>query len=385
MPTWWIINGRPTCLHTSNDLLCNTQSHGLSPCFGFLAHVCVVLLGSMPLLPPAKAWTMHTSQSTSIAAHQHVFSVNDMQPSHGLGVAQHLHVLPSHHLSPINAFHLQSLPSASGVMAPAPTSAPTSAQFYYPSPSITSHSPTISIPSMGPSPSLSALGLPCGPGQSYHPGQTASEPHSARLLHPYWSANSPQGMSMQVSPAELQGIGLMMPQPVALQAVPGFMMQGETGGHEPTRGVKKTRKRKNVTTSEPVKESGRGRKRQKNTQAAGTVITAAPSVAEETQQVDGSMAPAAETTRGPGMQGPQTAAVCGVGPPVEPSPATALEGAHPLLPISSHYRNSRANATDVWYFLWPIQSREQPENMPENVPHCKIRPNAPFVACRLCG
>ncbi|KAG2059653.1 hypothetical protein BDR06DRAFT_1003235 [Suillus hirtellus] len=95
------------------------------------------------------------------------------------------------------------------------------------------------------------------------------------------------------------------------------------------------------------------------------------------------------------VQLPEAAAVCGVGPvtPVSnPAPESApADGQHPLLPGnvnqggSRHPRESRAVATDVWYFLWALNSKERPDRMPEDQPWLSAKPDCKYVACRLCG
>jgi hypothetical protein len=52
---------------------------------------------------------------------------------------------------------------------------------------------------------------------------------------------------------------------------------------------------------------------------------------------------------------------------------------------SHHLRDSKTAATDVWYFLWALDSKERPEKMPDNQPRLMAKPNCKYVACRLCG
>jgi len=100
---------------------------------------------------------------------------------------------------------------------------------------------------------------------------------------------------------------------------------------------------------------------------------------------------------------PSTAAVCGVGPPslIPATPlsdpqavvetSTAATGAL-LLSGSSGLRTQMKQpslgtrtASDVWYFMWAINSPEKPEKMPEDQLRFMSKPNSPYVACRLCG
>lgn len=328
------------------------------------------------------------ASQTGIAPYQHVFTTTDSpQPSLPADITQRSHAsFQSLRLSPINAFDVQCLPrpgpSASGAMA----ASPTAAQFYYPLASShipVTHSPSILPVSAGLSPSMSSSALlPGGLGQSFQQ-MVPPGPQSVGLLHPLWSSNPQvQGMPMQVSPVE-QGTSIFMPQPVALPPNPSFVT-GDIGpdAQGEANGAKKTRKRKKATTTNgPAKEPARGRnKRQKNTQDVATTV-ALP--AEELQASQRSRHVDAEATVTPG-QGPHTVAVCGVGPsPMgSPMPVASNEGA---LPTSSYSRGSKMIATDVWYFLWPVQSQEKPDSMPENEPHLMSRPDAPYVTCRLCG
>ncbi|KAG1729702.1 hypothetical protein EDB19DRAFT_1913262 [Suillus lakei] len=98
-----------------------------------------------------------------------------------------------------------------------------------------------------------------------------------------------------------------------------------------------------------------------------------------------------KTNAGAAAQPPEAAAVCGVGPVSNPAPATAppADG----VPLhgnankgrSHHPQESRAVATDVWYFLWALNDKERPDKMPENQPQLTAKPNCKYVACCLCG
>jgi hypothetical protein len=64
---------------------------------------------------------------------------------------------------------------------------------------------------------------------------------------------------------------------------------------------------------------------------------------------------------------------------------------HPIAdysPISKANKKpeSKSSATDVWYFVQPLEQREPPsdkENLPDIEPSC-YKPKTPFVGCRLC-
>ena len=53
---------------------------------------------------------------------------------------------------------------------------------------------------------------------------------------------------------------------------------------------------------------------------------------------------------------------------------------------SSRYENLPAAATDVWYFVRPLQTREEPPDSekPKNETPLMRKPSAPFVGCKLC-
>jgi len=99
----------------------------------------------------------------------------------------------------------------------------------------------------------------------------------------------------------------------------------------------------------------------------------------------------------------EVAAVCGVGPittsqdqavppapPVSngqtiPPPDLDLENVELARPHQLREPRMSASATDVWYFLWAVDSKETPDRMPENRPRLTAKPDSKFVACRLCG
>ena len=144
----------------------------------------------------------------------------------------------------------------------------------------------------------------------------------------------------------------------------------------PEAGKTQSRKRKKggSPTKAPAKEStGQGRgKRQKN--------VAPP--AEASEQVGaGTSVPRATATQ------PLTAAVCDVGPSSEPTlgqaTGTVLESSSSS--SGANTCGARTNATDVWYFLLPVNTKGQPEEMPsDNQPHLMHKPDSPFIVCRLC-
>ncbi|KAI5997344.1 hypothetical protein EDC04DRAFT_2612574 [Pisolithus marmoratus] len=52
--------------------------------------------------------------------------------------------------------------------------------------------------------------------------------------------------------------------------------------------------------------------------------------------------------------------------------------------IKTH-QQSKVNATDVWYFIWAVDSNKDPGVMPVNEPHLTCKPHSKFVACQLCS
>lgn len=99
------------------------------------------------------------------------------------------------------------------------------------------------------------------------------------------------------------------------------------------------------------------------------------------------------------------ATICGVGPVSVPS-----SGSNTMVPVNEHpiaststiatlnssksiliscaklpLCDTKAAVSDMWYFMWAVDSPEKPEKMPENQPRLMYKPNLLYVACRLCG
>ncbi|KAG1789047.1 uncharacterized protein HD556DRAFT_1192771, partial [Suillus plorans] len=83
------------------------------------------------------------------------------------------------------------------------------------------------------------------------------------------------------------------------------------------------------------------------------------------------------------------AAVCGVGPtstlfsnttPIDEPPITTVNIA---AQAKQPPRDTKVAASDVWYFMWAVDSPKKPDKMPENQPRLKNKPDSPYVACRL--
>ena len=142
--------------------------------------------------------------------------------------------------------------------------------------------------------------------------------------------------------------------------------------------ARKTQKRKNQNDGNALvmgtgsAPTGNGRKRQKKN-------TGAPVVPAEAAAVCGV---------GPTLQGTnsEAQALLSLQPAVsteqEASRATSVEHRLARAP-----RDSKVNATDVWYFLWAIDCEDKPEVLPMDVdePRLNHKPDSEFVACRLCG
>ena len=82
-------------------------------------------------------------------------------------------------------------------------------------------------------------------------------------------------------------------------------------------------------------------------------------------------------------------AVPGVGPSMVASVNTTTTPA-PLSSYQSTLRRSENSkskqaASDVWYFMHALQTREKPMELPTNEALFRVKPSAPFVGCRLCS
>lgn len=145
----------------------------------------------------------------------------------------------------------------------------------------------------------------------------------------------------------------------------------------------------NAGTTEPK----RGQKR-KNTPTDSVGTAPAPSRRQR------------KTNTGAATIVPATAAaICGVGPVSAPSSESGtilptgelpIAGASTMAAPSStslisiprvkqSLCDTKVSASDVWYFMWAVDSPEKPEKMPENQPRLMYKPDSPYVACRLCG
>jgi hypothetical protein len=78
---------------------------------------------------------------------------------------------------------------------------------------------------------------------------------------------------------------------------------------------------------------------------------------------------------------PTSASSSGPSTPEIPPPMPA---SHPE--PSSRYENLPAAATDVWYFMRPLQTRKEPADSekPKNETPLTRKPSAPCVGCKLC-
>ncbi|KAJ2985876.1 hypothetical protein NUW54_g9999 [Trametes sanguinea] len=54
------------------------------------------------------------------------------------------------------------------------------------------------------------------------------------------------------------------------------------------------------------------------------------------------------------------------------------------LTTPGHKKQDELSASDVWYFLYAIETREEPPQRPVNQPRLRVKPSTPAVACRLC-
>jgi hypothetical protein len=195
------------------------------------------------------------------------------------------------------------------------------------------------------------------------PMMQALPPQNLHMLRTMWEPPQHQSDAVPHSPAGFPGHF----QPIMMQ--PGVMnvpFQNTTAAVVNAASVpeKRGRKRKNVTAANggiaPT------RKRQKTNTGAATTAPAA------------------------------AAAVCDVGPVStchEPQiTTTSTIAAVPTASSSGTqvtrqptHRDTKVAASDVWYFMWAVDSSEKPAKMPEDQPRLMNKPDSPYVACRLCG
>ncbi|KAG1824839.1 uncharacterized protein BJ212DRAFT_1295907 [Suillus subaureus] len=166
------------------------------------------------------------------------------------------------------------------------------------------------------------------------------------------------------SPLHLPVAGLRQPQDMMPQSAMNAPCQNTTGKVVNT-GVaeKRSRKCKNMT---PASRTAPAQKRQK---ADASTAATTPATA---------------------------AAVCGVGPVSTPSSNTVLisepsiaaagnmaipTGSGPVPQARQPPRDTKVAASDVWYFMWAVNSPEKPDKIPENQPRLMKKPNSPYVAC----
>lgn len=161
------------------------------------------------------------------------------------------------------------------------------------------------------------------------------------------------------------------PQPLAPAPEPARKRKGteKTGG--------KSRKRKKQDTSSAPTTSSET--------IAATPATPAPIVSEAT------------------TESVVTAEVCGVGPSTAPLTSATLasvdEGKFPCIQAPSFMlfiscspesypeptrRTTKADATDVWYFLRVLSSHKEPTIKPTNEPILTKNPGKVIVGCKLC-
>jgi len=226
-----------------------------------------------------------------------------------------------------------------------------------------------------------------GPGMVLHPGMPSisnptrspnlSAEQSNTFLHTPFSmplipqiivSQPPQaGTLLQLRQGDSEQVGTLVSQPSgsALQDTTA-MVVNTTASERPG---KQTRKRKNQSTTPAVAGSAQisnaQKRRKKNTRA--------PEVPAEAATICGV---------GPTSPGISSSADPGVQPPCLNVDSV---GASERQRITKAPRDSKNSATDVWYFLWAVDSVGKPEAMPEDQPRLSHRPDSDFVACRLCG
>ncbi|KAG2055138.1 hypothetical protein BDR06DRAFT_1046210 [Suillus hirtellus] len=189
-------------------------------------------------------------------------------------------------------------------------------------------------------PSVQDLHLTYGP---YNPQLMQSMPlmQNFQMLCTLWRPPLSQYQSSTPlhSPA-----GLGQPQPMMQPNATNAPLQNMTAEvvNTGTTTEKRGQKRKNVPTDSVGTAPAPSRRRRKTKTGAATIVPAT------------------------------AAAICGVGPMSAPSSKSGT-----ILPTVS--------ASDVWYFMWAVDSPEKPEKMPENQPRLMYKPDSPYVACRLCS
>ncbi|KAJ3002031.1 hypothetical protein NUW54_g6071 [Trametes sanguinea] len=127
------------------------------------------------------------------------------------------------------------------------------------------------------------------------------------------------------------------------------------------------------TAREVTNTKGRGRKR-----GVPSGTSSQRSKRKKTQHGNSPPIDVAEAAPPQTITGPPLHA--DIGPePQDPAPLRRFQSL-----LSRHDTTTDASASDVWYFVYGIRERQEPENRPVDQPHSREKPDAPFLACRLC-
>ncbi|KAL7282477.1 hypothetical protein ACG7TL_003948 [Trametes sanguinea] len=126
--------------------------------------------------------------------------------------------------------------------------------------------------------------------------------------------------------------------------------------------------------------SGKGRARKR---AAASESAGQRPKRKRTHRGDQPLLDAAEGAPPQTITGPAAQVAGAANPDSDPQDPVPLRRFHSLL--SRHHANSDASASDVWYFVYAIQDRQEPDRRPVDQPHMKEKPDAPFIACRFCA
>jgi len=143
---------------------------------------------------------------------------------------------------------------------------------------------------------------------------------------------------------------------------------------------KRGRKRKNATASTTGNGTAPTRKRQKKNTST---VTRAPAIAAAVCGV-GPVTPVSITLPDSANTVPD-ALTCEAQIAMASLTTAAPTGSGPGTWAKQPARDSKAAASDVWYFMWAVDSSEKPEKMPKDQPRLMNKPSSPYVACRLCG
>ena len=179
------------------------------------------------------------------------------------------------------------------------------------------------------------------------------------------------------SPAGLGQFQPTMMQPGAINAP----LQDAAAEVVNTAGAEKRgRKRKNATASTTGNGTAPTRKRQKKNTST---VTRAPAIAAAVCGV-GPVTPVSITLPDSANTVPD-ALTCEAQIAMASLTTAAPTGSGPGTWAKQPARDSKAAASDVWYFMWAVDSSEKPEKMPKDQPRLMNKPSSPYVACRLCG